>query len=73
MSKKNDQAVGITDKKDLNAGSGAFNQGTEQDPDYNKGTKVSDDEKLTGHIPSPEKKKENRKVENSGKKYDSTN
>ena len=39
------QAGGVTHKKDINAGSGAFNQGSEQDPDYNKGTKVSDEEK----------------------------
>ena len=54
MEKKNpqDQAGGITHKKDKNAGSGAFNQGAEQDPDYDKGTKVSDYEKLTGHSPS---------------------
>jgi hypothetical protein len=43
------QHGGITHKKDMNAGSGAFNQGAEQDPDYDKGTKVSDEEKLTGH------------------------
>jgi hypothetical protein len=48
--KKNDkQSGGITHKKDLNAGSGAFNQGSEQDPDYDKGTKVSDKEKRTGN------------------------
>ena len=29
------QSGGITDKHDKNAGSGAFNQGTEQDPDFN--------------------------------------
>ena len=37
------QAGGITDKKDINAGSGAFNQGAEQDPNYNDG--VADDPK----------------------------
>ncbi|MET0394953.1 MAG: hypothetical protein ABW019_17545, partial [Chitinophagaceae bacterium] len=47
-----DQEGGITDKKDVNAGSGAFNQGSEQDPDYNKGTKVTDEEKETGNPPS---------------------
>lgn len=54
MEKKDqqNQAGGITHKKDMNAGSGAFNQGAEQDPDYDKGTKVSDEEKLTGHRPS---------------------
>jgi hypothetical protein len=56
--KDNTQAGGITDKKDINAGSGAFNQGSEQDPNYNDGTKVSDEEKQTGHTPSPGKAKE---------------
>jgi hypothetical protein len=50
--KDNKQAGGITDKKDINAGSGAFNQGSMQDPNYNDGTKVSDEEKKTGHSPS---------------------
>lgn len=45
----------VTHKKEPNAGSGGFNQGSEQDPDYDKGTKVSDEEKLTGHQPSPGK------------------
>jgi hypothetical protein len=36
-----------TGKKDTNAGSAGFNQGAEQDPEYNKGTKVSDKEKRT--------------------------
>jgi len=56
--KDNTQAGGITDKKDINAGSGAFNQGSEQDPNYNDGTKVSDEEKQTGHTPSPGKARE---------------
>lgn len=51
MKNKKDQAGGITDKKDINAGSGAFNQGSQQDPEYNKGIKVSDEEKRTGHTP----------------------
>ena len=50
-----DQAGGITHKKDLNAGSAAFNEGTAQDPDYDAGTEVSDEEKKTGHTPSPGK------------------
>lgn len=62
------QSGGITHKKDINAGSGAFNQGAEQDPDYDKGTKVSDEEKKTGHLPSnPGKQKENPKDGNIGK------
>jgi hypothetical protein len=56
--KKNDQAGGITHKKDLNAGSGGFNQGSEQDPDFDQGTQVSDEEKLTGETPSPGKSKD---------------
>lgn len=35
------QSGGIIDKKDKNAGSGAFNQGSEQDPDLHRG--VSDE------------------------------
>ncbi|PZR26092.1 MAG: hypothetical protein DI535_15550 [Citrobacter freundii] len=45
----------VTQQKEPNAGSGGFNQGSEQDPDFDKGTKVSDEEKLTGHQPSPGK------------------
>lgn len=53
----NKQHGGVTDKKDKNAGSGAFNEGAEQDPNYNKATKVSDREKETGHLPFPGKGK----------------
>ena len=53
MATKKDQAGGITGKKDMNSGSGAFNEGSKQDPGYDKGTKVSDEEKLTGHTPKP--------------------
>ena len=35
--KTTDQAGGVTDKHDKNAGSGAFNQGSEQDPEMDKG------------------------------------
>ncbi len=52
------QAGGVTHKKDVNAGSAAFNQGSVQDPDYDDGTEVSDEEKKTGHTPSPGKSKE---------------
>ena len=65
--KDNKQAGGITDKKDINAGSGAFNQGSQQDPNYNDGTKVSDEEKRTGNTPARGKKKENPKDGNIGK------
>ena len=64
MKNRNDKASGKTDKEVPNAGSGAFNQGVEQDPNYDKGTKVSDEEKLTGHTPSTDKKKEKRVEEN---------
>jgi hypothetical protein len=57
---------GIPHKKDVNEGSSGFNQGSAQDPDYDKGTKVSDEEKRTGHTPSPGKAKEKGK-KNMGK------
>lgn len=38
-------------KEEYNAGGAAFNQGVEQDPHYDEGTKISDEEKKTGHIP----------------------
>lgn len=63
-----DQSSDITDKKDSNAGSGAFNQGSEQDPRYNEGTKVSDEEKETGHSSSNlGKQKEDPQDGNIGK------
>lgn len=63
-----DQSGGITHKHDKNAGSGAFNQGAEQDPDFDKGTKVSDEEKRTGKSPANlGKQKENPKDGNIGK------
>ena len=65
--KDNKQAGGIADKKDINAGSGAFNQGSQQDPNYNDGTKLSDEEKRTGNTPARGKKKENPKDGNIGK------
>jgi hypothetical protein len=62
MKKKGSQPVqsgGISDKKDANAGSGAFNQGSSQDPEYGKGVAVSDREKKTGHAPFPTPGKKN--------------
>jgi len=35
--KQHKQFGGISDKHDSNAGSGAFNQGSQQDPTYNDG------------------------------------
>jgi hypothetical protein len=64
--KKNHQQTGKPRQDDLNKGSGAFNQGAEQDSDYNDGTKVTDEEKETGHTPLTEKK-ENPKDGNIGK------
>jgi len=58
---------GITGEKDSNAGSGAFNEGSAQDKTYDHGTKVSDEEKRTGHLPFPGKEKENPKDGNIGK------
>ena len=48
---KKDPTGGHTDKKEENAGGATFNQGSEQDPNYNDGTPVSDTEKRTGHLP----------------------
>ena len=67
--KRNDQK-GATSIKDANAGSGAFNQGVEQDPNYDDGTKVSDEEKSTGHTPSPGKEK--KLTPNKNKVQDNT-
>jgi hypothetical protein len=56
------QAGGITDKKDKNAGSGAFNQGSVQDPRLNDG--------VADGTPRPDevsKEKENPKSGNIGK------
>jgi hypothetical protein len=60
--KSNEQAGDSTHKHDKNAGSGAFNQGSEQDPDYNEG--VADDPAKTRRMI---KKKENPKDGNIGK------
>lgn len=50
--KETKQYGGVTHKKDNNAGSGAFNQGAEQDPRAVKEIIISDEEKRTGHSPS---------------------
>ena len=63
---KKDQPDPIAPKQDANEGSTDFNQGSAQDPDYDKGTPVSDEEKRTGHTPSPGKAKEKGK-EDMGK------
>lgn len=55
-SKDEQQFGGITDKKDKNAGSSAFNQGSQQDPDMNEG--VADG---TAHPEEVSKEKENPK------------
>lgn len=54
-------------KKDVNEGGAGFNQGSAQDPDYDKGTRVSDEEKRTGHTPSPGKAREKGKEKDLGK------
>lgn len=46
--KKTSPASDKSGKKTPNAGSGSFNQGSEQESDYNQGTPVSDEEKKTG-------------------------
>ena len=62
----NDQQSGvITDKKDKNAGSSAFNQGSEQDPNYNDG--IADDPDDPDDPKFPGKKKETPKGGNIGK------
>ena len=63
----NNNQSGGTEKVDSDAGSSAFNQGIEQDPGFNDGTKVSDEEKRTGHSVSPGKKKENSTEKNNGR------
>ena len=65
--KEKHQAGGITHKQDKNAGSGAFNQGSDQEPDYNDSVKISDEEKRTGRKPRLGKEKENPKDGNIGK------
>jgi hypothetical protein len=60
--KPGSQHGGITDKNDKNAGSSAFNQGSEQDPDYNDGVENDPNNPLSV-IP----KKENPKDGNIGK------
>ena len=67
--KKNKQQSAVTThKRDKNSGSGSFNQGSEQDPNYDEGTQVSDEEKKTGHSPSNlGKQRENPKDGNIGK------
>jgi hypothetical protein len=66
MNKNKGQQDGSTGKKDTNAGSAGFNQGAEQDPDYNKGTKVSDKEKLTQEADDKGKPQKDR-IGNIGK------
>jgi hypothetical protein len=60
--KNSQQGGGVTHKHDKNAGSGAFNQGSEQDPDYDNGT-PADPKDLKKALP----KKENPKDGNIGK------
>ena len=36
-------------KNDANAGGAGFNRGSAQDPEFDKGVPVSDEEKKTGH------------------------
>lgn len=55
QSKDNKQSGGITHKQDKNAGSGAFNQGSEQDPAYDHG--------ITGDQNDPKKLSMPRKSE----------
>ena len=58
--KNNDTSGGNEDRHAKNAGSSGFNQGSEQDPDYDKGITISDEEKKTGHTPSPLRKRKQK-------------
>jgi hypothetical protein len=58
--KETEQHGGITDKRDKNAGSGAFNQGSAQDPDPDRG--ASDKTKDPG--------KASREPQNPGTRLD---
>lgn len=58
---RKDQSGGVPHKKDKNAGSGGFNQGSEQDPHYDEETPVSGEEKRTGNPPVPGKQKDKPK------------
>lgn len=53
--KGTEQHGGITDKRDKNAGSGAFNQGSAQDPDLNRGAsdKTKDPEQVSREPQNP--------------------
>lgn len=66
--KKKDKNVteGIPPKEDYNSGSGAFNQGIEQDTTYDNGTPISDEEKKTGHIPGFGREDNDAKDGNTG-------
>jgi hypothetical protein len=61
----NNKAADTTEKKESNAGSGAFNQGAEQESINTGGIKVSDEEKRTGHTPFPRRKKKNENLKDS--------
>ena len=61
------QTQDTNEKKDSNVGSATFNQGSEQDAEYNDDIPVSDEEKKTGHLPSLGKEKEKPKDGNIGK------
>jgi hypothetical protein len=55
----NTQHGGVTDKQDKNAGSGAFNQGSEQDPHLNEG--------VADGTPDPDKVSKEKENPKSGK------
>jgi hypothetical protein len=57
--KDNTQHGGVTDKQDKNAGSGAFNQGAEQDPKINQG--------VADGTPDPDKVSKEKENPRSGK------
>ncbi|MEI9942896.1 MAG: hypothetical protein WDN26_01625 [Chitinophagaceae bacterium] len=63
----NQQQNDIPGKTGKNAGSGGFNQGSEDDLNYDDGTPISDEEKRTGKPADPGREKENPKDGNIGK------
>jgi hypothetical protein len=60
----NRQHGGITDKKDKNSGSAAFNQGVQQDPSYNEGVAdgTPNPEKVSKEIKNPKTKVSDKRL-----------
>jgi hypothetical protein len=56
--KQHEDTGGVTHKKEPNAGSGSFNQGSEQDPHYDEGVAdgPTDPENISKEIQNPKTK-----------------